>query len=95
MAKRISYSRGFPYGAPLAMIRGGATRDEAVKSFIREHGFRWNGASYAWETYLDRMDFGPILKKLRDEYGCEVVPKDGMDSNYIINLDSPCFARPE
>lgn len=94
MAKRISYARGFPYGAPLAMVRGGATKDQAVKECLAMHGFRWDGRRYAWTTYLDRQDFGRILKILRDLHGCEVVPKDGMDENYIINLDDPRFGRP-
>jgi hypothetical protein len=93
-AKKISYSRGFPYGAPLAIIRGGATRDEQVKSYLRERGFRWDGTRYAWTHYLDRSDFGPILKTLRDVFGCEVVAKADMDKNYIIDLDND-YRRPE
>jgi hypothetical protein len=75
------------------MIRGGATKDEKVQAFLRAEGFRW-GSRYAWENYLDRRDFGAILKRLRDEFGCEVIPKDGMDRNYRINLDDPSFGRP-
>lgn len=86
MAK-ISYARGFPYGAPLAMIRGGATRDDAVKSFLREEGFRWDGSRYAWTHYLHAPELRAILKKLRDTFGCEVAPKDDLDENYIIDLD--------
>jgi hypothetical protein len=95
---RIIYSRGFPYGAPLAMLRGGGTKNPAVKDFIKSEGFRWNdsqSAPYAWSTYMDRSDFGPILKRLRDEFGCTVVPKDSMDTNYIIDLDDPDFGRPK
>lgn len=91
---KISYARGFPYGAPLAMVRGGATKDPAVKEYLKFNGFRWNGVRFAWETYLDRRDFGAVLKNLRDELGCEVVPKAGMDESYLIDLDSPTFSRP-
>lgn len=94
MSKRVIYSRGFPYGAPLAMIRGGATRDPEVKAYLKEQGFIWDGGSYAWQHYLDRTDLGAVLKHLRDELGCEVVPKEGMDSSYLIDIDSPEFARP-
>lgn len=94
MAK-ISYSRGFPYGAPLVMIRGGATKIPAVKEFLRAEQFRWDGSTFAYTRYMDRSDFGPILKKLRDEFHCEVVPKAGMDESYVINLDDPKFGRPE
>lgn len=91
---KIIYSRGFPYGAPLVMLRGGATRDPAVKSYIRGCGFRWDGGSHAWQTYMDRSDFGPILKNLRDGFGCEVIPKETMDESYLIDLDNPAFSRP-
>jgi len=90
---RIVYARGFPYGAPLAMVRGGGTQIPEVKEFLKAEGFRWGGR-YAWEHYLDRQDFGAILKTLRDRFGLEVVPKDGMDSNYLIDLDHPKFRRP-
>jgi hypothetical protein len=77
------------------MVRGGATRDPEVKSFLKEQGFMWDGDKFAWYTYLDRSEFGPILKTLRDHYGCEVVPKSGMDESYLIDLDSPSFSRPK
>jgi hypothetical protein len=95
MAKRISYARGFPYGAPLAMVRGGATRDPEVKDALKIAGFRWDHARKAWTTYMDRQDFGSVLRGLRDIFGCEVVPKADMDSNYIIDLDNPTFGRPQ
>lgn len=94
-APRVIYSRGFPYGAPLAMIRGGATRDPAVREYLRGEGFRWNPQSYAWEHYLDRRDFAPVLRHLRDRFGADVVPKEGMDASYLIDLDHPDGARPE
>ena len=88
MPGKISYARGFPYGAPLALVRGGATRDPGVKEFLRERGFRWDGSRYAWSHYLDRTDFAEILIALRDDFGCEVVPKADMDANYIIDLEN-------
>lgn len=94
MSKRVIYSRGFPYGAPLVMLRGGATKDAEVKSYLKEQGFRWDGGSYAWQTYMDRSDLGPVLKHLRDELQCEVLPKDGMDESYLLDLDHPEFGRP-
>lgn len=91
---RIIYARGFPYGAPLCMIRGGATKLPEVREFLKAEGFYWDGSRYAWEHYLGRQEFGPILKNLRDRFGCEVIPKDTMDSSYLIDLDSPRFGRP-
>lgn len=90
MTKRIVYSRGFPYGAPLVMIRGGATKDSEVKAYLKEEGFRWQMSdrpSYAWEHYLHRDDLARVLKHLRDELGCEIAAKDGMDEGYVIELD--------
>ncbi len=90
----LIYSRGFPYGAPLVMLRGGATKDAAVKDALRAAGFRWDGTTYAWTMYLDRLDLGALLVRMRDEFGCEVKPKDGMDRNYLLDLDAPGYARP-
>jgi hypothetical protein len=90
----LIYSRGFPYGAPLVMVRGGATKVPVIKDFLKRNGFQWNGVRYAWETYMDRSDFGPLLKTLRDYYGANVMPKSDMDTSYLIDLDSPDFNRP-
>jgi hypothetical protein len=76
------------------MIRGGATREAEIQAFLKAEGFRWGGR-YAWEHYLGRIEFGEVLKKLRDAFGCEVIPKDDLDENYKINLDDPKFGRPE
>jgi hypothetical protein len=92
--KKIIYSRGFPYGAPLCMIRGGGTKDPAVKKFLKDEGFRWGGR-YAWENYLNRREIGVILRTLRDRYGCEVIAKQDMDASYLIDLDSENFERPK
>lgn len=92
--RKISYARGFPYGAPLAMVRGGATRDADVKEFLRGVGFRWDGSRYAWSHYMDRSEFGSVLRYLRDTLNCEVGPKSGMDAAYEIDLDSDDFSRP-
>lgn len=86
MAK-IIYSRGFPYGAPLVTIRGGATRDADIRAYLKQQGFRWDNASHGWKHYLDRSDLFPVLLTLR-ECGCEVLPKDGMDRNYVLDLDN-------
>lgn len=91
---KISYARGFPYGAPLAMVRGGGTKFESVKDYLRAHGFRWDSERKAWTSYKDREMFGEILKTLRDEYGCNVVPKDNLEESYKIDLDNPTFGRP-
>jgi hypothetical protein len=84
---RIIYARGFPYGAPLAIVRGGATKHPEIKGFLREQGFRWDGQLYGYTTYLWAEEFRQVLKRLRDDYGCEVIPKSGMDKNYTIDLD--------
>lgn len=94
-APRIVYSRGFPYGAPLVMIRGGATRVPAVREFLKAEGFHWAGSRYAWSHYLGRREFGAVLKTLRDRFGCDVIPKDGMDVSYQIDLDDEKFGRPD
>lgn len=69
------------------MVRGGATKNSDVKDYLRAKGFRWDGRAFAWTTYLDREDFTEILRTLRASFGCEIVPKEGLDPNYILDLD--------
>jgi hypothetical protein len=70
------------------MIRGGATRDPDVRAFLKEKGYRWNGQRFCWEWYSpSNADFRDILVELRDRFGCEVVPKEGLDAAYVIDLE--------
>jgi hypothetical protein len=88
-SRKVIYSRGFPYGAPLVMLRGGGLKISGVLGYLREEGFRWQmsgRASYAYEHYLGGEDLKKVLRILRDAYGCEIVPKDDMDKNYILDL---------
>ena len=87
VASRIVYARGFPYGAPLAMLRGGGTRDPQVKDYLRANGFRWDSTAHAWTHYLDREDLAAILRRLRDYHGCTIEPKANMTPGRRINLD--------
>lgn len=84
---RIIYSRGFPYGAPLAMVRGGATKAPEVKAYLKDQGFRWDGEKYAWTHYLHKAEFHQVLRALQNDFGCEVVPKSDLDENYKIDLN--------
>ncbi len=86
-SRRIIYSRGFPYGAPLVMVRGGGLKVSGVLGYLREQNFTWNPERYCWQTYLNKPEFRTILRVLRDAYGCDVIPKEGLDENYIIELD--------
>lgn len=95
MTDNLYYSRGFPYGAPLVMLRGGATKQPEIKALLKQIGFQWDGAIHAWKTYMDRHDFGTLLLTLRDEYDCNVMPKESMDHSYRIDLDDPEFGTPE
>jgi len=75
---RIVYARGAPYGAPLVMVRGGATRRDDVKAILRARGFRWNdsaSAPHSYSTYLDRDEFADVLRQIA-ELGIEVVAKN-------------------
>ncbi len=81
--KRIVYARGFPYGAPLFMLRGAATKE--IKPFLKEKGFQYDPMLYAWKTYLDGEDVRLFLLELQ-KMGFEVVPKDDMRKELIVNL---------
>jgi hypothetical protein len=84
MSRKIIYSRGFPYGAPLVMLRGGGLNISGVKGYLRQEGFRWNGASHAWENYMHAPELRELLAILRVAYDCEIQPKEGMDANYVL-----------
>src|SRR5580765_8806613 len=79
-SRRIIYSRGFPCGAPLVMLRGGGLNVSGVKGFLRERDFRWDYSLHAWTSYLNAPELRSLLNILRTAYGCEILPKVGMDA---------------
>lgn len=77
----LVYATGRPYGAPLAMLRGGATRDPEVKAAIKAHGFMWDGARHAWRTYMYDDEFAAVLADLADRFPeVAIRPKDGQEA---------------
>lgn len=66
------------------MLRGGGLNISGVKGYLREQRFVWNGASHAYESYLHAPELRTLLCILRDAYGCEIQPKEGMDANYVL-----------
>jgi hypothetical protein len=84
--KNIIYARGFPYGAPMVWIRGGGTRDQQVKDFLKEQGYWYAPEKHGWESAAYKADLLPILLKLK-EMGYNVIPKEGMDPGYVIDLN--------
>lgn|SRR5262245_12853568 len=91
----LIYSRGFPYGAPKVMLRGGATKQPEILALLKQLGFTYDGSIYAWTHYMDKRDFAALLIVLRDEYDCIVKPKASMDKNYVIDLDDPTLTEPK
>ena len=87
MSRRIIYSRGFPYGAPLVMLRGGGLQISGVKGYLREQGFTWDGAKHAYTNYMHAPELRTLLGILDVAYGCEIHAKEGMDANYVLHLD--------
>lgn len=87
-SKKVIYSRGFPYGAPLVLLRGGGTRDQAVKDFLKqsEGGWHWDGQYHAYKSYMYGEQLTQVLVGLRD-LGYDIVPKDNMDPAYVLDLD--------
>ena len=81
--QKIIYSRGYPFGAPLVMLRGGGTR--TAKEKLKELGFRWNGQSHAWETYMGGEEFRVVLLGLRAD-GYKILAKESMDAGYLLDL---------
>lgn len=85
---RIIYAQGRPYGAPLVLIRGGATRLPIVRERLQQLNFQFSPERHGWATYLDTHTFAVVLRDLRDRYHCNVVPKDNLKRSYIIDLNA-------
>ena len=81
---RLIYSRGFPYGAPLVMVRGGATKDPGVRADLKAAGFSWDSTTYSWRSYMGRDEFATILRSLVATHGCEAVLKSGSDDARLV-----------
>lgn len=79
----IVYARGSPYGAPMVMIRGGATRSPIIKQYLRAKDFVWDERMHAYVSYLDKTDFLQVLKELDSDYGCAIRAKQPMDASYV------------
>lgn len=76
----LIYATGRPYGAPLAILRGGATRDPEVKARMREAGFSYDETLHGYRTYLYDDDFAAAIRTIVDGIdGVTVKPKDGTD----------------
>lgn len=81
---RIIYSLGFPYGAPLVMLRGGGTKHPDAKAIYKgRFGFVWDSVRYAWTSYMYESDFIPVLQALQDA-GFEVLAKKDLDDSYLV-----------
>ena len=37
---------------------------------------------------MNAPELRSVLCILRDAYGCEIQPKDGMDTNYVLDLEA-------
>jgi len=81
---KIIYARGFPSGAPLAMIRGGGLREPGVVEFLKGESFRWDERRHAWTSYLHAPELVKILEILDEEFGLTIVAKNTMDASYIL-----------
>ena len=74
----LIYATGRPYGAPLAMLRGGATKDPEVKAAIKDHGFGWDGTLHAWRSYMYDDEFQAVLDDLATRFPeVTIKPKEG------------------
>lgn len=81
--KNIVFALGNPYGAPMAWIRGGGTRDQQVRDFLKSEesqcSYWWNSGKHGWETVRVEMwdtDFLADLRALKT-MGYNVKPKEG------------------
>lgn len=83
---RLVYHRGFPYGAPMVSLRGGATKIPEVRETLKGAGFYWDGAKYAWSTAMHRDELTNLLITLRDTFMLEVVPSASLREDYVLDL---------
>lgn len=84
--QRIVYSRGFPFGAPALYVRGGATRMPEVREHLKSLKARWDGTAHAWVMYGYADEATKILTEIRDRFGVDIVPKDGLDEGLVLQL---------
>lgn len=80
--KNIIYSKGYPYGAPLKILRGAGTRE--IKEYLKEKGFIYDKWQFGWINYLLDIEFLEILKELKIK-GYNIIPKKDIDKNYIYS----------
>lgn len=82
--KKIIYSRGFPYGAPMIYIRGGGTRDPEVKALLKENSFVWTSHIHAWQGVNLQPEVPNMLLKIR-EMGYQVSQKENDKYDPVIS----------
>lgn len=78
--KNIIYSKGYPYGAPLKILRGVGTKE--IKDFLKEKGFIYDKFYFGWVNYILDNEFLEILKELKAK-GYNIIPKKEMNKDYI------------
>lgn len=84
--RRVIYQRQFPYGAPVFIIRGGATKHPEVIDFLKGNGFEYeSNPTYGWKGFAHATECKEILGILEEEYDCEIFYKKTMDANYILD----------
>jgi len=86
---KLIYSRGYPFGAPVLYLRGGATRDTGVQAMIRDRGGRWDPGAHAWTLYMHTEEASAFLSDIRDARAVEIHPKDDLSAHLVLTLRDP------
>ena len=86
----LIYATGRPYGAPLAILRGGATKDEEIKDRLRSQGFIWSSDVHGWRTYMYDTEFAACINRItRDRDDIVAKPKSDQEPIEGINNHEP------
>ena len=82
----LIYATGRPYGAPLAILRGGATRDDEIKRRMYGEGFQYDQTLHGYRMYEYDSEFVKSIKRIvRDRPDIRVMAKK--DQEPLVGLE--------
>ena len=90
----LIYATGRPYGAPLCILRGAATKDDDIKQRMYGEGFQFDRDLHGWRMYMYDSEFVESIKRIvKDRPDVTVKPKDDQDP--LVGLEGGADGQPE
>jgi antirestriction protein ArdC/DNA polymerase III epsilon subunit-like protein len=97
----VKYKRYKGPDGEMALLKDGkgrAFRNKDIIDLLEANGFEWvekvniNGESrsiYAWRAKIDGPELKKLLKKLRDDFNLDIIPREDMKEDMHLDLDAP------